>query len=298
MKNTVVVFVITISFLLLLYAYPHAMISPGELVKGHQTITNKCNSCHEPLWGIPNEKCISCHKLAAIGISHDTSAAKNRVPFHTYLKNEKCTSCHTDHNGGKTALPYTGFRHDLISETVKSQCDRCHTKPPDNLHKHLSAKCVNCHITDGWKSFTDFDHDLLQGIDKNNCASCHKVPTDNFHGSYKENCSKCHDTQKWTPSTLDHSKYFILDQNHSAQCNLCHLEGNFNHYTCYGCHEHSEGKLKEEHNEEGIYNLKECLACHKSGNKHELKYNDKAGSKSKNGENKEGHEGNEENDDD
>jgi hypothetical protein len=76
------------------------------------------------------------------------------------------------------------------------------------------------------------------------------------------------------------------------------MENNFNIYTCYGCHEHSESKLKEEHNEEGIYNLNGCFTCHKSGNKHELKYNYKAGSKSGNGENKEGHERNEEKDDD
>jgi hypothetical protein len=298
MKGTIIVFVITVSHLVLLYVYPHAMISPGELVKGHQSITNKCNSCHEPFMGIPNEKCITCHKLAEIGMSNDTISQVNKVPFHIYLKNEKCTSCHSDHSGVKPASSYNGFRHDLLSETEKSQCVSCHNKPPGNLHMQLSSGCVNCHTTDGWKSFVHFDHDLLRGIDKNNCASCHKVPDDNFHGSFKDNCSKCHNTEKWAPFTLEHSKYFILDQNHSAQCNICHIKYNFKNYTCYGCHEHSEGNLKAEHNEEGIYNLNGCLTCHKSGNKHELKYNNRAGSKSRDGENRKGHEENEEKDDD
>jgi hypothetical protein len=298
MKGVLIVFIITISYLALLNAYPHAMISPGELVDGHQSITNKCNSCHEPLWGIPNEKCITCHKLAEIGINNDTNAPVNKVPFHTYLKNEKCTSCHSDHNGVKPALSYNSFKHDLLYETVKSNCISCHNKPPDNLHLQLSTQCVNCHSTAGWKSIIHFDHDLIQSNTKNNCALCHKVPIDNFHGSFKENCSKCHNTDKWTPSSFDHSNYFILDQNHSAQCNICHMEDNFNNYTCYGCHEHSESKLKDEHNEEGIYNINGCLTCHKSGNKHDLKYNDKSGSKSRKDEKKEGHEGNEGDDDD
>jgi hypothetical protein len=297
MKSAIIVLGMILSYLLMMYKFPHAMLSPGELVKGHQKITHKCISCHEPFWGIPNDKCIACHKLSDIGISKNTNTSESKIPFHTYFKNEKCTSCHSDHNGVKPSLSYNGFRHDLLSETVKSQCASCHNKPSDNLHNRLSDECVRCHNTDGWKSLAHFDHNLLQGVDKSGCASCHQVPDDSFHSSFKDNCSKCHNTAKWIPSTFDHSAYFILDQNHSTQCNTCHSKNNFTNYTCYGCHEHSERNIRDEHNEEGIFNLNGCLTCHKSGNKHELKYRENRESKS-NSKQKEGNEENEEKDDD
>jgi hypothetical protein len=295
MKGTIIVFGITIAYLILMYRYPHAMLSPGELIKGHKEITHKCISCHEPFWGIPNDKCIVCHKLTDIGNRKDTNTSESKIPFHIYLKNEKCTSCHSDHNGVKPSLSNNGFRHDLLSETLKSQCASCHIKPPDTLHKQLPNECGSCHNADGWKSSAHFDHNLLQGVDKSNCASCHQIPVDSFHGSFKDNCSKCHNTAKWIPSSFDHTAYFILDQNHSAQCNTCHSKNNFTNYTCYGCHEHSESNIRAEHNEEGVYNLNGCLTCHKSGNKHELKYSGNKGSNSKQ---EEGNEEREEKEDD
>jgi hypothetical protein len=99
---------------------------------------------------------------------------------------------------------------------------------------------------------------------------------DNFHNIIKDNCDKCHSTSKWMPSTFDHSVYFILDQNHNTTCNTCHSNNNYNSFTCYGCHEHSESKIIAEHNEEGIYNISNCISCHKSGNEHDIKNNNKS----------------------
>jgi hypothetical protein len=104
-----------------------------------------------------------------------------------------------------------------------------------------------------------------------NCYSCHQKPADNFHQTLTDQCSKCHDTQKWSPSTFDHSAYFTLDRDHNAKCIVCHTTNNYKEYTCYGCHEHSEGKIRGEHEEEGIYNFSNCSSCHRSGNKHDIR---------------------------
>ena len=82
----------------LIATYPFVMLNPGELVKGHQDLKDKCLACHKPFWGIETQKCISCHKLSEIG-RKDSAGNKNIILFHQNLKNQKCTSCHTDHKG-------------------------------------------------------------------------------------------------------------------------------------------------------------------------------------------------------
>ncbi len=205
-----------------MYQYPNVMISPGKMMSGHRALDQKCLSCHEPFWGISNDKCISCHKLSEIGKSKDSINKQNKVAFHNSFKNQNCISCHTEHKGIKPILQYVGFNHDLIV-----------------------------------------------GLDKSNCSSCHEKPKDEFHGSIKDMCSKCHNTGKWVPTSFDHSKKFPLDENHSAKCNTCHPDNNFIVYNCFGCHEHSETKMREAHNEEGIKNFGDCISCHKVGNKQE-----------------------------
>ena len=44
----------------------------------------------------------------------------------------------------------------------------------------------------------------------------------------------------------------------------------------YDCHEHTESNIIAKHNEEGIYNISNCTSCHKSGNEHDIKENNKS----------------------
>ena len=271
MKN-LIIFGLFFLCIIGIYLYPHAMINPGELLKGHQKLNNSCNSCHEPFWGISNEKCISCHAINKIGMDtlwKEDSLNKKKINFHTNLSAQNCTSCHTDHKGLSPAISIGKFNHDIINETIRNQCSSCHQQPEDKVHKFITATCNNCHNTKGWKSDVSFNHQMIQGADKENCSACHQTPTDSFHGTFKDNCSKCHLTNKWVPSSFNHSNYFQLDRNHNAKCVVCHVDNNFKKYTCYGCHEHSEGSILGEHREEGITNLNNCVACHKSGNEHE-----------------------------
>ncbi len=265
---------ITVILIWLMSSYPHIMLNPGELVQAHQQLNNKCLSCHNPFWGIDNSKCISCHKLSEIGIDSamnaDTVVQKNKILFHEHFTKQECISCHTDHLGINANIILSDFNHDLLGSTLISNCSSCHAKPIDKLHKQLSTSCNSCHNTAGWKSDVIFNHDLLQGIEKNNCTSCHQMPADNYHASFNDNCNKCHNTLKWIPSTFNHSNYFLLDKHHNSKCITCHNNNNFSSYTCFGCHEHSQSNIFSEHTEEGISNINDCAACHKSGNEHDI----------------------------
>ncbi len=281
MKTTILALAIISVFVMLSVRYPHTMLNPGELVQGHQDLKEKCLSCHTPFSGVPNDKCIACHKLADIGKETTalgaTSVSNSKIAFHEKLANQQCTACHTDHNGLNPESSLSGFNHEMLSAEMANNCIGCHQKPGDKLHGQISANCKSCHNTNGWALATKFDHAMLQGVEKNNCAGCHQSPGDAFHGSIKDNCDKCHSTDKWTPATFEHSSYFVLDENHDAKCAVCHLANNYNNYTCYGCHEHTESNIRGEHNEEGIYNFTDCVSCHRSGNEHDIRSNGKDG---------------------
>ncbi len=255
----------------LMVQFPHTMLSPGELVTGHQKLNNDCFSCHEPFGGVTNEKCIACHKLSEIGATSKDPAInlKEKVLFHQKLQTQDCKSCHTDHQGMTPASSISTFKHEMLESKVMDNCVSCHLNPADNLHKQVTNACKNCHNTEGWKNAVSFNHDMIQGADKNNCASCHQGPKDTFHQSFKDNCNQCHSTNKWKPASFDHDAYFVLDKDHNAACTTCHTNNNFAAYTCYGCHEHTVQNIKAEHDEERIFNIRNCVSCHKSADERE-----------------------------
>lgn len=254
------------------------MLNPGELSQGHQKLNDKCNSCHKPFTGIEATRCISCHKPDEIGLdtSIKTSFPQNQkvILFHARLKTQECTSCHTDHKGRDPKLSIGRFDHSLLAAQLQSNCSGCHAKPEDKLHIQVTADCENCHNTKKWEFKGVFDHEQITGANKSNCNSCHQKPSDTFHQSLQDNCSKCHSTDKWLPSSFNHSSYFLLDRDHNVKCNTCHANNNFSVYTCYGCHEHSENKIRKEHNEHGIVSFTDCASCHRSGDKHDIRQND------------------------
>ncbi len=270
MKKALVSLII-VGFLSLGYLFPHWMFQPGELIQPHQKINTECAACHELFKGIPNSKCITCHAIADIGkdsLGLD-SVQQKKVLFHQQLSDQKCTSCHTDHHGLQANI--NRFKHDLLSNSNANNCVTCHSKPMNPLHENISTSCGACHNTDSWKRNVKFNHAMIQGKDAKNCIACHQKPNDGMHQMSNESCTTCHSQDRWKPATFEHSKYFILDGNHTATCNTCHTTKNFKSYTCYGCHEHSESKILREHQEEGITNFSNCVSCHRSGNEHDIR---------------------------
>ena len=202
MKRTYIFLLLSIIIIGVVVAYPHIMISPGNLYEAHSDIKNDCFACHTMGSGTPNEKCISCHKISEI--SKNNSILK----FHETIRSQSCTSCHSDHKG-------------------------------------MNEKLV----------FTPFNHDFIDAKSRNNCVSCHQSPNDNLHNISSTNCLSCHSLDNWKNSTFNHDKYFVLDKNHNVSCTTCHKNNDYKTYTCFGCHEHSINKIREEHEEKGITNF-------------------------------------------
>jgi hypothetical protein len=165
------------------------------------------------------------------------------------------------------------FKHDLLDQSMINNCISCHKPPADELHAQVTTDCRSCHDTNAWKLASPFNHEHLKAESKNNCVSCHKAPADDFHQQTPDNCDKCHSTTQWVPSTFAHNDYFILDRDHNAKCSVCHTNNNYSAYTCYGCHEHSPAGMAAEHNEEGIFNISDCVSCHKSADEDSAKRN-------------------------
>jgi len=166
---------------------------------------------------------------------------------------ERCISCHElDEIGVRTTQgvainlgkPKTTFHTSLLEKDCMA-CHRAHRLPPLS-HRERPP----------------FFHALLEPKVREQCASCHTAPSDKLHGKIDGACGQCHRDTHWKPASFDHDQYFKLDRHHDKQCSRCHLNDDYTHYTCYGCHEHKQAALLAEHREEGITEIEDCAACH------------------------------------
>lgn len=211
---------------------PTAMLAPGKLSAGHQTLGEDCFACHHPGRGATAERCQTCHQLAEIGL-RDTQhrplpADANRVAFHQHLVEKSCLACHTGHAGSLAALPKKTFTHSLLEAHVGTRCNTCHQAPRDGIHDGYQEQCSSCHQQRAWHPAT-FDHTRW-------------FPLTGHHAA---RCDTCH------------------EQTRAVADNI--VRRDFTVYTCYGCHEHRPSRIRAEHAEEGIRNLNDCVRCHRNG---------------------------------
>lgn len=269
-KRPILWIVVALNLVVLLalaFIVPHLMVSPGALVKGHERLTTDCFACHAPWRGAWAERCTECHAIADVGIKTTTGqpipTRSVKVSFHQELLEQDCMACHSDHQGPKlTKRSRKPFTHGLLKLPVKDQCSTCHAAPQDAVHRDLQLSCSQCHGDQAWTP-AQFEHRLLAAAVLDRCQSCHHAPNDRLHRQIQGSCAACHQTAAWTPATFDHDKHFVLDRDHQTACETCHRQGDFKRYTCYGCHEHSEAKVRSEHLEEGIRDFTNCVKCHR-----------------------------------
>lgn len=201
----------------------------------------------------------------------DAAISPGKLSLAHYQTTSSCLNCHV-----------------LFRGASNSKCLECHDqakiglfnvegKPVSKEKKRIlfhqgldKDSCLTCHTEhqgrDVPKSIAEFKHDALVKSMNPDCTNCHETPVSAIHNKITENCSHCHITESWLPQNFDHSAYFRFDKNHDNNCSSCHSDNKFSDYSCFGCHEHSEKKLEEEHLEEGIDNFTSCVECHRSGN--------------------------------
>jgi hypothetical protein len=183
-----------IALAVLVFVYPHLMISPGKLIPGHVQLTTDCFACHAPLTGADSKRCVSCHKPADIGLLSTTglpiAMPLTTVPFHQKLRNQDCVACHSDHAGVKRFRQQGRFDHALLQTGVREECQSCHTAPPDTLHRQISGNCSQCHMQEKWVPAT-FEHNKFFVLDRDHdtrCVTCH---VGNDYTRYT--CYGCHE---------------------------------------------------------------------------------------------------------
>jgi hypothetical protein len=183
-----------------------------------------------------------------------------------------CFSCHAPFRGasadlcvGCHAVKDIGLRTSLGQPIVLKR-DKV------AFHQQLQEKsCIACHTDHTSPGLTRqnrkiFSHALLPLATQQRCDSCHKPPADTMHQQISGNCAQCHTSTQWKPAKFDHAKLFLLDGKHNASCVTCHTNNDYSKYTCYGCHAHEPNKIRSKHQEEGIRNFENCVACHRSAN--------------------------------
>lgn len=208
---------------LLAFLYPHLMVAPGGLIKGHQAITADCYACHDNFLGTSSQRCMECHKPERIGLFTSKGAPIIKEPgkgaFHGKLARQDCLACHSDHAGVMKYRRAAGrFSHGLLDDLTRRQCASCHAKPADALHRQVQGECSQCHGSDRWKPAT-FDHRKYFPLDEDHsarCVTCHQG------GDYRRyTCYGCHEH---TPENMraEHAEEGIRNLDN---CVRCHRNG-------------------------------------------------------------------------
>ncbi len=163
----------------------------------------------------------------------------------------RCTRCHTLAGIGLrttmgVAIARPTIRRSFHQDLVEHECTACHTDHAGVILARGGSK--------------PFSHSLLRVDLSGRCEVCHVPPADGLHRSLAGRCAQCHTQRQWRPASFDHDKLFALDADHGVACSTCHRNGDYTRYTCYGCHEHTPGRVRSQHEEEGIRDLA-ALRC-------------------------------------
>ena len=223
-RKTVIATVIAslAAVLLLVFLYPHLMVSPGKLIDAHLELTTDCFACHSVFTGSSPEKCIRCHKVEEIGLKttkgRSIAKEKKNVSFHQKLLAKDCIGCHSDHKGVQAFRPISQFSHQLLEPAVRAQCDGCHSNPGDSLHQGIKGDCGQCHTEEHWTPAT-FDHDKYFRFDKDHTTECITCHINNDYGNYT--CYGCHEHSR-SNIREEHVEEGIYDY---ENCEECHRSG-------------------------------------------------------------------------
>lgn len=213
--------------------------------------------------------------LVAILMPHLMISPGKLIDAHAELATD-CFACHSPFVGSTPTKCIECHKVAEIGITTTTGLAIAKEKKNVSFHQKLiEDDCVACHSDHrGVKAFrpiSQFSHQLLQAQVEKQCDGCHTIPGDALHQKLKGNCGECHTQERWKPATFDHERYFRFDKHHTTDCQTCHVGADYRSYTCYGCHEHSRSKIREEHADEGIFDYENCVECHRSGDEDEAK---------------------------
>jgi hypothetical protein len=269
------------------------------LVKSHLEI--RCVDCHtQGQFGDMSRECVTCHVEPAAhmgaftldcGSCHDSQSWKPALlegqPFDHYSQVSFNLAKHgKDYSGAP--ITCLSCHPNSLQEFTPQTCIECHAvddlKFIDQHQLQFGVNCLDCH--DGVDRMQGFEHAEYFPLDGRHveidcqachvgqvyngtpqeCIGCHLEP--HIHeGYFGFKCEYCHSTTSWYPAQLQSHKFPIDHGDQGAvECQVCH-DSTYSQYSCYGCHEHQQAEIVEEHQDEGISGgeLIACFQCHEDG---------------------------------
>jgi hypothetical protein len=251
-----------------------------------------CAQCH-----------VNAHTLADFAVtSQDCYSCHHNDDPHEGRFGEDCNQCHVASGWSPANFDHSLAAFKLEGEHAEAACESCHVnkqfkgtptdcyschQKDDDHNGQFGTDCAACHNPSSWDNVS-FDHNRsnfpLTGAHANvacenchangqfqglstACATCHAEPASHA-GQFGTDCAACHSTTAWKPAEFNGKHSFPIRHGGGATCATCH-PSSFTTYTCYGCHEHNEAKVRSEHQEEGINNFENCIECHPTGQEHE-----------------------------
>lgn len=232
------------------------LLAPGPLMGGHKELEKvDCFKCHDAGKGLPESKCLSCHKDIK-------SYVDLKRGFHG-LTAKSCTACHSDHKGrdyDSVAVAEKDFDHLKMTGFALEG-------------KHSEIKCMECHREKRTKKYLRPKDTRYFGA-TTTCVSCHKKDDIHFFVGKpaKQDCNQCHSSSSWKKDIkFDHNKdtRFKLEEKHAElKCQECHLVvkskkiyqyqwPKLNKSQCLSCHKDFHHK-----NLSPKYRGGDCLKCH------------------------------------
>ncbi len=223
----------------------HAVLSDGFVLLGNHSLLT-CERCHalpslDPIFQPSTpEDCLACHQ-ADYQREHSVSGYPTT-----------CLTCHQVTTwSGATA------NHEALSGGFAL------------LGNHGLLSCTSCHIVPGYQP-------LFSPTSPEDCLACHQADYQREHGGsgYPTVCLTCHQVTSWQGATFNHDGNFfpIYSGKHKGRwsaCTNCHANpSDFGVFSCLNCHEHRKSAMDEKHRERSgyVYDSRNCLACHPTGN--------------------------------
>ncbi len=108
---------------------------PGRTSDGHHLVEAACNSCHVAFAGVPNEKCVACHRAELAEDTHNVRMFDDPRWAGTLEKIDAltCVTCHGEHRvlpGGVTV--------------PREFCFPCHDDVVQKRENHRTLKADSC----------------------------------------------------------------------------------------------------------------------------------------------------------
>ena len=205
------------------------LVNPGPLSSPHQYLEGikNCTQCHASASGVPDEKCLICHKEIQERISQ-------RKGYHSRVSGD-CVKCHGEHKGADydiTGLSRLTFDHTdtgwpLTGKHQPLDCPKCHTKMRKNI------------VTGAPTSFKTYLGN------NSNCKSCHTDVHKSTKSAFQQ-CYKCHDTSSWQQRAQPNF-------NHNKETDFKQIVGKHAETECFRCHQTKAWSPL----------AKNCVNCHK-----------------------------------